>query len=79
MNLLFLLQNYYKGQPMQHQDCFITPKQLAAMAGMSTKTIRRWIKQGKVPAFQPGGKGCDILIPKDRLRLDMLPTDFLSK
>ena len=61
------------------KDCYLSPKELARIAGMSEKTIRRWIKKGMIPAFQPGGKGCDILIPKDRLRLDMLPTNFLEK
>lgn len=58
---------------------FITPKELAKLGDVHLKTVRRWIKKGVIPYFQPGGKGCAVLIPKCKLRLDMLPKDFLSR
>lgn len=54
-------------------------KDLANIGGVSVRTVKRWIKKGIVPSFQPGGPGTAVLIPKSRLRLDMLPTDFLSR
>ena len=37
-------------------------RQAAAMAGVSEKTIRRWIKRGLLPSRQPGGPRSDLLI-----------------
>ena len=58
---------------------FISMKELAQIGGVSTRTVKRWIKKGIVPIFQPGGPGTAVLIPKSQLRLDMLPTDFLFR
>ena len=54
-------------------------KDLARIGGVSIRTVKRWKKKGVIPIFQPGGPGTVVLIPKSRLRLDMLPTDFLSR
>lgn len=58
---------------------FISPKELAIIGNVSLRTVRRWIASGKVVVFQPGDPGTTVLIPKCRLRLDMLPTDFLDR
>jgi excisionase family DNA binding protein len=58
---------------------FISPKELAQLGGVSMRTVRKWLSTGRVVYFQPGGPGTTVLIPKCRLRLDMLPTDFLEK
>lgn len=63
---------------MERSD-FISMKELAQIGGVSLRTVKRWRKKGTIPIFQPGGPGTAILIPKSRLRLDMLPTDFLSR
>lgn len=63
---------------MQKED-FITPKELAIIAGKNVRTIKRWIRAGKIPIFQPAGPRTSVLIPKAKLRLDMLPTDFLTR
>jgi excisionase family DNA binding protein len=34
---------------------------------ISLPTVRRYVKSGKLPSVQPGGKGCKILIPADAL------------
>lgn len=58
---------------------FLSMKELASISGVSVRTVKRWIKKGVVPVFQPGGKNTAVLIPKHLLRLDMLPDDFLDK
>lgn len=63
---------------MDNSD-FISMKQLAQIGGVSLRTVKRWKAKGVIPVFQPGGPGTAVLIPKSRLRLDMLPTDFLSR
>lgn len=63
---------------MQRSD-FLSMKELASIGGVSLRTVKRWKKKGVIPVFQPGGPGTAVLIPKSKLRLDMLPTDFLSR
>lgn len=58
---------------------FLSMKDLARIGGVSLRTVKRWKKKGVIPIFQPGGPGTVVLIPKSRLRLDMLPTDFLNR
>jgi excisionase family DNA binding protein len=33
----------------------LTPKELAALAGMHPKTIRQWCREGRIPARRIGG------------------------
>lgn len=64
---------------MSSNPDFLSMKQLAQIGGVSDRTVKRWKKKGLIPIFQPGGPGTAVMIPKCRLRLDMLPTDFLTR
>lgn len=64
---------------MKRGSDFISMKELAQIGNVSLRTVKRWKKKGVFPYFQPGGPGTTVLIPKSRLRLDMLPTDFLNR
>lgn len=44
---------------------YLSVKQFAATRGLSTKTVRRFIKLGTVKAEQYGGPGGKIVIPVD--------------
>ena len=47
-------------KPLRPIDC-PTPEQFAADAGVSTETVRRWIREGQLVAYRVG---------KRRLRVD---------
>jgi excisionase family DNA binding protein len=38
----------------------ITPSQAAKLLGVHISTVRRWITQGKLPAYRVGGRGIRI-------------------
>lgn len=44
-----------------------TVRQVAKVAGVSIRTIRRWIDRGKLPTRQPSGPGGVHLIDLDDL------------
>ncbi|QDU05456.1 Helix-turn-helix domain protein [Gimesia chilikensis] len=44
---------------------FHTIEELAPKLAVSISTIRRRIRDGSIPAIQPGGKGTKLLIPKE--------------
>ena len=46
---------------------FLTIEELSQHLPLSIKTIRRRIRDGSIPAIQPGGKGTKILIPLEWL------------
>ncbi|WP_419193650.1 helix-turn-helix domain-containing protein [Kolteria novifilia] len=49
----------------------LSPRQFAALSGLSTVTVYRYLRSGKLPARQPFGPRGRWLIPKDALdRLD---------
>lgn len=52
------------------------PKQLAAVAKVSERTIARWCKLGIIPALQPAGEGGAWIIPTRALKLSRLPDDY---
>lgn len=41
---------------------YVTPKQFAGITGFSLKTVRRRLKDGDLPAHQPGGRRTRWLI-----------------
>ncbi|MEQ8854387.1 helix-turn-helix domain-containing protein [Gimesia sp.] len=40
-------------------------EELSTIISLSISTIRRRIRDGSIPAIQPGGKGTKLLIPKE--------------
>jgi excisionase family DNA binding protein len=52
---------------MPGSTSFFTVAQFAAHLGLSDKTLRRRIREGSLPYFQPGGPKTKILIPADAL------------
>ena len=46
------------------QDC-VSPKDFTLLSGLSLSTVRRYLKDGRLPKIQLGGVGCRVLIPRD--------------
>ena len=46
---------------------FLSAHEFAARSGLSLSTIRRYLKNGRLPGVQPGGSRCRVLIPSDAL------------
>lgn len=44
-----------------------TLKQMVAHSGVSDATLRRWVKEGRINAFQPGGPNSKLLFLPDAL------------
>jgi excisionase family DNA binding protein len=40
--------------PLEGERSFLTPREVSGMLRVSTQTVRRWIKQGKLPAYRVG-------------------------
>lgn len=49
------------------RPAFLSPEEFAAYTGLGLATVRRRIKAGHLPTYQPGGKGSRVLIPADAL------------
>lgn len=45
----------------------------AKQANVAEITVRRWVKSGRVPAFQPAGRHGRLLIPADALSACRVP------
>jgi excisionase family DNA binding protein len=52
---------------------FWTIEEFGRATKLSDKTVRRHIKAGKIPAWQPGGPGTRILIPASCLGSSFVP------
>lgn len=50
----------------QAQKRLLTPREVADMFGVSERAVRKWCEQGKIVAFQPGGRGGEWRIPADQ-------------
>ena len=50
-----------------------TAEQLSQQSGFSLATIHRLKKAGKIPYFQPGGKGARLLFPPDAIEQAQQP------
>jgi hypothetical protein len=48
---------------------YLTLKQLSDVSGLPAITIRRYVKSGRIVAFQPGGVGAKLLFPPDALEV----------
>jgi hypothetical protein len=50
--------------PQKH---YLDIDELSALSGLSTSTLRRYVRQGKIAALQPGGPGSRLLFRPDAL------------
>lgn len=48
-----------------------SPAEFAARSGLSLITVRRYLAEGKLPKYQPGGKRCRVMIPVSALSLPL--------
>jgi hypothetical protein len=48
---------------------YLDIRQLSAMSRFSVTQIRRFVRAGKIPYFQPGGPGGKLLFPPDALEV----------
>jgi hypothetical protein len=46
---------------------FLNKQELIAQTGLSGPTIERYKKAGRIPYFQPGGRGARVLFPIDAI------------
>ena len=45
----------------------LSPLEFVAKSGLSLATVRRYLRDGRIPSFQPGGLRCRVLIPVSAL------------
>lgn len=38
------------------ESAYLTVAKISEMTGIKGETIRKWIREGKLPAYRPGGK-----------------------
>jgi excisionase family DNA binding protein len=56
--------------------CYVTPEEFVKLSGLSLSSVRRYLADGRLPKYQPGGHRCRVLIPRDALeRLDPAQQD----
>ncbi len=48
---------------------YLDIQQLSTASGLSISTIRRLVRDDRIPHFQPAGKGGKLLFPPDALEL----------
>jgi len=46
---------------------YLTKQELVARSGLSAATVQRYKDSGRIPFYQPGGKGGRILFPLDAI------------
>jgi len=56
---------------------YFTIEELMARTGLSRATLWRLKRAGKIPVFQPGGKGASVLFPSNAIEqvVKQLPVD----
>lgn len=42
---------------------YLSPHEFGVMSSLSLATIRRYLRDGRLPSIQPGGPRCRVLIP----------------
>jgi excisionase family DNA binding protein len=52
---------------IRNARAYLSVRELAQLSGLSELTIRRLLRAGKIPCFQPGGPRCRVLVPADAL------------
>lgn len=53
--------------------------EVARLTGLSIPTIRRYLKDGRLPKVQPGGRRCRVLIPRSAIESIGLPVAQAAK
>ena len=48
---------------------YVTRQQLLARTGLSPATLQRYKAAGRIPYFQPGGRGARVLFPPDAIEI----------
>jgi hypothetical protein len=56
---------------------YLSPLEFSGLSGLSPVTVRRYLRNGKLPYRQPAGRRGRILIPADAL--EFLDADTLSQ
>jgi hypothetical protein len=46
---------------------YLNIRELSSKTGFSVTQLRRLARQGRIPCFQPGGKGGKLLFPPDAI------------
>ena len=57
-----------KAQASPAGGVYVSPREFARLSGLSLATIHRYVKCGKLPCCQPGGRRARLLIPIDALQ-----------
>src|SRR5689334_18098783 len=57
-------------QPKQAPIEYVTLAELARASGLAQVTLRRYVKNGRIKAYQPGGKRARLLFRPDALESD---------
>ncbi len=47
---------------------FLSRTEFAAESGLSTATVDRYLRDGRIRKYQPGGAGCRVLIPRSEFK-----------
>lgn len=55
----------------QHNNSYLNIDELVARARLSKATVWRLKRSGKIPFFQPGGKGSRVMFPVDAIEQAM--------
>lgn len=65
-----------KTQLDRPQKQYLDIDELSTLSGLSASTLRRYVRQGKIIALQPGGPGSRLLFRPDALeRVATLPEE----
>lgn len=48
---------------------YVTSGELISRTKISLSTLHRYVKQGRLPYFQPGGKGAKLLFPPNAVEI----------
>lgn len=48
---------------------YLSVKDFARIAGISEKSVHRYLRDGKLPKYQPGGENCRVSIPASALEV----------
>ena len=46
------------------ESAYLSPAEFVELSGLSLSTVRRYLRDGCLPKFQPGGSRCRVLIPR---------------
>jgi hypothetical protein len=46
---------------------YLTKREFVERSGLSPATVQRYVRDGRIPYFQPGGRGGKLLFPPDAI------------